>query len=115
MKGLFLDAVLTRDVPGVNSPDTDDFDPPLPTEATYACKAIRENYGVGLRAGGLVNAEDVKIIILQRSLAVTPQPLDRIVITEHGVTFSIVPGDSKGQPAVSADPANAVWECRARA
>lgn len=113
MKGLFLGATLTRDVVP-DSPAYDAFDPPAPVSTDYACKAVRDNYGVGHRSGGLVDSKDVKIIILQNSLSVTPQSGDRISITGQGGPWTIV-GDVPGQPAVSADPANAIWECRARA
>jgi hypothetical protein len=106
---LFLDATLTRDVPGTI---VDPADPPVPTTTDYTCKAIREMYGVGYRSAGIVNANDVKIIILQTSLAVTPQSGDRITITGMGGPWTIVPNGS-GQPAVGADPANATWEIRA--
>jgi hypothetical protein len=115
MSGLFLDATLTRDVASSNSPDIDSFDPPAPTQVTYSCKAVRDTYAVGLIAGGLVQATDVKIIILQTSLQVTPQSGDRLTITGQGGPWSIVPENSSGQAAVSADPANATWECRAKA
>lgn len=113
MRGLFLDATLTRDtVP--DSPAYDPFDPSAPVQTSYNCKAVRDNYGVGHRSGGLVNSDDVKIIILQQSLSVTPKSGDRITIAVQGGPWTIV-GDVPGQPAVSADPANAVWELRCRA
>lgn len=113
MKNLFLDATLTRDVIP-NSPAYDPIDPPAPTQVNYPCLAIRDSYGIGFKSGGLVEAEDVKVIILQKSLSTTPIPLDRITITGMGGPFTIVPPGTSGQAAVSADPANATWECRAR-
>lgn len=110
MKNLFLDATLTRDVVASGG---DPADPPVPVPVSYPCKAIRDTYGVGVRSGGLVNEKDVRVIILQKSLSVTPIPLDRISITGMGGPFTIVAPGSGGQPAVSADPANATWECRA--
>lgn len=113
MKSLFLDATLTIDlVP--DSPAYDPFDPPVPVPTDYPCKAVRDNYGVGHIASGLVDTKDVKIIILQRSLSVTPISGARISITGQGGPWTIV-SDAPGQPAVTADPANATWECRARA
>lgn len=109
-KNLFLDAVLTRDVVASGG---DPADPPAPTLVTFSCKAIRDSYGVGLRSGGLVDVKDVKVIILQQSLSTIPLPLDRITITGMGGPFTIVAPGAGGQPAVSADPANATWECRA--
>lgn len=108
MKGIFLDATLTRDVAGNGAA----YDPGSPTPSSYACKAIRETFGVG-RTPPLVNGGTVKVTILQLSLAVTPQPGDRITITGQGGPYSIVPEGADG-PAVSADPANAIWECSAK-
>jgi len=107
MSPIFLDATLTRDVPGRA---TDPADPPLPTSVAYPCKAIEDTYGVTLQAAGLVNGTDVKVLILAATLAVEPQPLDRITI--RGVTRTIVPLGTSGVPAVTSDPARATWECR---
>jgi hypothetical protein len=111
MQGLFLDAELVREVDGVVNPDRP-FDPPARTEKRFPCKAIHDEFSSTLLAGGLVNADDVKVLILAASLSVTPQSGDRVVI--RGKTFTIVPGggsDGK-KAAVSTDPAMAVWECR---
>lgn len=110
MKNIFLDATLTRDVV---TPGGDPADPPDPTPVSYPCKAIRDSYGVSFRSGGLVDEKDVKVIILQNSLSVTPLSLDRISINGMGGPFTIVSPSAGSQPAVSADPANATWECRA--
>jgi len=110
MKGVFLDATLTRDVAGAG----DDFDPGTPTQETYACKAIREFYGTGYRPPNLAAGTAAKVTVLQLSLSVTPKVGDRITITGQGGPFAIV-GDTPGQPAVTADPANAIWECQAMA
>lgn len=108
---IFLDATLERDVPGTI---TDPADPPPPTQVTYTCKAIEDEYGVGTRAQGLVNVGDVKILILATTLAVAPLPGDRITI--RGVKRQIVPMISRatGLPSVQSDPARATWECRTR-
>ncbi len=107
---IFLDATLTRDVPAVA---TDPADPPAPTQVTYTCKAIEEEYSAGLRGGGLVGAKDVPILILAASLSVAPQPMDRITI--RGYTVTIVPADAGGMKAVRSDPARATWMCRCSA
>jgi hypothetical protein len=109
MASIFLDATLTRDIQGVGS---DPADPPAPTQATYRCKAIEENYSAGLCGQGLVGATDIQILILASTLAVEPAPLDRITI--RGRTVTIVPADSKGMKAVQSDPARATWSCRCR-
>lgn len=107
----FLDGVLSRD--SVSAP-TDPFDPSTgtPSTATYTCKALHEEYGVGYKQASLVNSGDRKVMILATSLATEPQPGDRITI--RGQTFTIVPANTAGQNAVTTDPAKAVWNCRCR-
>ena len=105
MKGLFLDATLTRDVAGTPSPDTQDFDPVAPTPTDYECKAIHEEYSERWRLEGLVNVGERRVIILAESLSITPQPKDRITIRSE--TFSIID--------VQSDPALATYTCRAMA
>lgn len=109
MSSLFLDATLTRDVPGTI---VDAADPPLPTQVEYTCKAIEENYSAGLRGQGLVGANDIQVLILASTLDVDPQPLDRITI--RGRTVTIVPMNTAGMKAVQSDPARATWSCRCR-
>jgi hypothetical protein len=109
MAFLFLDATLTRDVPGII---VDPADPPAPTQSTFACKAIEEEYGTLARAQGLVSETDIQVLILANSLATDPKPLDRITI--RGKTVTIIPGGSGGAPPVQSDPARATWSCRCR-
>jgi hypothetical protein len=106
---IFLDATLERDVPGTI---TDPADPPAPTQVTYSCKAIEDTYSTGERSGGLVSADDVKVLILAATLSVVPLPGDRITI--RGVKRQIVPMGTAGLPGVKSDPARATWECRTR-
>jgi len=106
---IFLDATLTRDVPGAI---TDPADPPAPTTVNYPCKAIEDMYSTGQRANGLVAADDVRVLILATTLAVAPLPGDRITI--RGVMRTIVPAGTTGLPGVDSDPARATWECRTR-
>jgi hypothetical protein len=101
MKGLFLDATYTVDVPGTI---TDPADPPAPTPTDYACKGIVEKYSDYFRANSLVDAKDRKVLILAGSLAVKPVPNARVTI--GGVTFAIIKVDT--------DPATAVWEIQGR-
>jgi hypothetical protein len=101
MKFLFLDATLIRDTVTPSSPDIP-FDPPAPTQSSYSCKAIVEDYSEYYKLNGLVGANDRKFIILTQSLSVTPAPGDRLTI--RGQTYSI--------HQVTADPALATWTCQ---
>jgi hypothetical protein len=103
LKGTFLTAALTRDVAGTPSPDTTGFDPAVPTQTTYTCKAIHEAYSEMLKRDGLVKEGERKVIILAESLSVEPTATDRITIRSE--TFTILD--------VEADPALATWTCRA--
>lgn len=109
MAPLFLDATLTRDVLGVI---VDPADPPAPTQTTFVCRAIEEEYGSFDRGQGLVGETDVQVLILANSLATDPKSLDRITIRAKTVT--IVAGGSGGMPPVKSDPARATWLCRCR-
>lgn len=108
LNGIFLDAVLTREIPGSGPV----YDPGPPTTVTYSCKALTESYGAYTRGQGLVAATDMKVMILATSLSVEPKPLDRIAIASQGFSGQIVAGDTPGQPPVGTDPAKALWECR---
>lgn len=99
--GIFLDATLTRDVPGTI---VDPADPPLPTQVTYTCKAIVETYAEKFRLDGLVAQNERKVLILADSLNATPVPGDRIAI--RGITFTVL--------EVMTDPAEAVWDCKGK-
>jgi hypothetical protein len=107
---VFSAATLTRTTatPGANP-----WDPPASTsETTYPCRALRDTFGATWLSGGLVDAEDVKVLILAGTLSTTPEPGDRITIGAQ--TWTIVPAGG-GKPAVATDPATAVWELRCRA
>lgn len=102
MKGLFLDAVLLRDVPGVSS---DPADPSPPVRSSYPCKAIADTYSSFDVASGLADSTDAKILILSKSLSFRPVAGDKISLN-GGKPLSIV--------RVTTDPAMAVWECQAK-
>jgi hypothetical protein len=104
MKDLFLDATLVHDTLPAGSPAYDDFDPGLPIPISYPCKAIVEVYSEYTRAVGFASQSDRRVIILNKSLAVTPLPNDRITI--GGKTYTIL--------EVDADPALATWTCKSR-
>ena len=106
---VFHDSTLTRTslVYGAN-----EWDAPASSSTTaYACKAIHDTWGASWLSGGLVAADEVKVLVLAASLEVEPQPGDQITI--RGQTFTIVPAGG-GKPAVSTDPARATWELRCR-
>jgi hypothetical protein len=110
LSGICLDAVLTRDVPGTI---VDPADPPPPTQTTFACKGIEQEYGTLDRANGLVDERDIQVLILASTLATDPKSGDRITI--RGKTVSVVPGSSTGGiPPVQSDPARATWLCRCK-
>lgn len=117
----FLDAEITRVVRA--EVQTDPLKP-VPAVYQYSCKAIPEKYSSSLIRDGMVRTGEAKVLILAGSIkvlgtgedvsaAVSPAPGDRIVI--RGKAFIIVPPGSGGMPAVSTDPAQAVWECRCSA
>jgi hypothetical protein len=106
--GIFLDAVLTREIPGSGPA----YDPGEPTTVSYPCKALAESFGAFTRGQGLVAATDMKVMILATSLSVQPRPLDKIEIAVQGFSGRIVAGDTPGTPAVETDPAKAVWSVR---
>lgn len=96
---LFLPAMLVRDVPQTGGDPADPL-PPLP--ANFPCRGMVESYSQYLRANGLVQANERKVLILAFSLGVRPAAGDRVTI--RGVTFTLL--------EVSTDPAEAVWECK---
>lgn len=101
MRGLFIDAVLVKDVVPA-SPAYDPADPPAAVPASYACKAVVQSYSDHFRASGIVTARDRKVLILAYGLDAEPAPQDRVTVS--GITFTL--------SEVTTDPANAVWECR---
>ena len=106
---LFLNATLERDVPGVA---TDPADPPVPTTVTHTCKAIEDQWSVGMMSGGLVRSGDANVLILANTLSVVPRSLDRIIISVRGERFVVVGAGTPGRSAVVSDPARATWSCR---
>ncbi len=109
MKGLFLDAVLSRVAPG-SGPS---YDPGQGAEADYPCKAIFDSWSAGSIAGGLVASNDRKVLILAQSLPAGVAPMEGDRIALRGLTLRIVT-EGGSLPAVSTDPAEAVWTVRAR-
>lgn len=103
-KNLFLDATLTRD--GANSGSG--YDPTIAAPTVYACKAIAQSGTDGSSGTDIAGTSNNTILILAGSLAVTPEPLDRIAIPSQGIS-GVVANDPK---AVGSDPAQATWEVK---
>lgn len=99
MSTLFLPATLKQ---GTNS---------------YPCRAIFEEYGCGLGAEAIRKTAPVKILALATSLSIKPAMGDVVTISNttfaEGFAFVVYSGSEK--PAVSIDPAGAVWVLRCRA
>jgi hypothetical protein len=92
-----LDLVVTRSTSGGGG---DPWDPDPPTLTDYPCKGFVDSYTALERAGTLIEASDVKVVIVAKTLAIKPTPADTVKV--RGKTYSIV--------NVSADPAVALWE-----
>lgn len=108
MAGVFYDATLTRDVatPGPNA-----WTPGAMVPTDYPCKVLPDTWGAYSLSGGLVAAQDAKLLVLASTLAVEPKEGDRVTV--QGATYTIS-SDGGSRPAVGTDPARAVWELRAR-
>lgn len=105
---LFFDATLTRETQGAGA---NAWTPGASTTATYRCKAMVDTWSAFQIAGGMVAAGDLKVLILANTLSVQPQDGDKITVRGETVTLTSAGGSL---PAVSTDPAKAVWECRGR-
>jgi len=106
---LFRDAELYRTLPGTGPA----HNPGQGSTPKWGCRALVTNWRDSTKAGGLVAAVDRKILILAETLEGTePQNGDSVVI--QGKTYRIT-ADGGSQPAVTRDPARAVWVCRGRA
>lgn len=108
MAGIFYDATLSRDVA---TPGPNDWTPGPVVTTSYPCKALPDTWGAYSISGGLVAAQDAKLLVLASTLAVKPTEGDRITV--QGVTYTIS-SDGGSRPAVGTDPAKAVWELRGR-
>lgn len=107
---IFTTAMLSRDAETTVSPAAESWEVGAVETTFYPCKALVDEWNATYIARGLVNAGERKILILGSSINTTPAPGDRILV--EGETFTIVPAGS-GQPAVSRDPARAIWTVRA--
>lgn len=111
---VFFDGVLTR---VVNDPADEAWDVGTAHDVSYSCKALVDTWEASHIARGLVTATEAKLLILASTLSIEPKSGD--YLTVKGLTY-LVTGDGgnpsgNGMPAVSTDPAKAVWVCRGRA
>jgi len=98
----FFDAVLTRyAIPA--SPARKPWDAGTPTETTFTCKALFEDYSEALRLDGTVKRGQRKVLILAQTLSTTPRATDKLTITSLGESAVIA--------EVATDPARACWTC----
>lgn len=104
LKGIFLDATLTRDTFATSSPDVA-FDPADPTQVEYDCKAVNDKTRTFTSADGLISRRSASILILANSLDVTPIDGDRVTIRSRTYRIGMV----------EIDPANACWVCEVMA
>lgn len=108
MSSLFLNAIYTVDGAATGPA----YDPTPGASTDYPCKAIFDEWGAYYRSAGLVSASDRKVLVLADTLPVTPVEGGRITI--DGVTLTVA-SNGEGQPAVSTDPAKALWTLRCTA
>lgn len=95
---------ITRTVPGEPDPET----PWIPGEDTvtaYECMGFTETFEADFISGGLVQANDVKVVILPLTLTTTPELTD--YVTVRGKTYTII--------SIRPDPALATIALQARA
>lgn len=96
-----FDITVTRATPGDGPP----YDPGDPTLTDYPCQGFVDTYSDLFRTDALIEAGDVKVVIIANTLAIEPMPTD--TVTARGKTYNVI--------TVSADPALALYELQARA
>lgn len=99
---LFYAATLTRTT--VTGGDPWDPGSGVETTVTFPCQAFEDTYSIFERQNTLIQAGDVKVVVLATTLATVPTTADKI--TTRGVTRSIV--------SVERDPAGATFTLQAR-
>jgi hypothetical protein len=98
------DVTVWRTVPGEPDPETP-WIPGEPTTTSYVGKGFTETFSADYISGGLVEANDLKVVILIPTLAITPELSD--VVTVRGQTYTII--------SISPDPALATVALQVRA
>lgn len=108
LSGIFFDATLERDVATAGP---NDWTPGPVASVSYQCKALADAWSAYHISGGMVSANDAKVLILASTLSIEPQAGDRVTV--RGEMFTLVT-EGGSRPAVMSDPAKALWECRGR-
>lgn len=98
-----FDLTLSRDV-AQDSPAPEPGDPPIIVTVNYPCRGFIDQYDASWRAGSLIEAGDVKIIIVANTLSVEPVAGD--LITARGKVYAAI--------SVQADPAVATYQIQGR-
>ncbi len=98
------DVTITRIVPGVPNPETP-WIPADPTVTNYGCKGFTETFSADYISGGLVEANDLKVVVLLPTLAIAPELSD--LVTVRGQTYTII--------TITPDPALATIALQVRA
>ena len=106
---VFLPAVITADAPGSGPA----YNPGPSTPTPHTCRALVDTWSAYDKSQGLVGVSDRRILVLAASLDIVPAEGMRIQVNGQPDVFRIY-SDGKGQPAVSTDPATAVWVLRCR-
>ncbi|ACL61046.1 hypothetical protein [Methylobacterium nodulans] len=105
---IYAEAVYTVDLPGEGGTP---WDPAPPTPTAYPCKAMRDEWTAYERQGGLIAAQDWKVLVLTESLPVTPVEGGRITLNGQTLTIASAGG---GAPAITTDPGRGAWVLRCR-
>lgn len=98
-----FELTLSRDVEQ-DSPAPEPGNPPVIVTVDYACRGFVDDFDASWRAGSLIQAGDVRVIIVANTLAVEPVAGDLITVRDK--TYVAV--------SVQADPAGATWQIQAR-
>lgn len=89
-------------------------DPTQGEPTPHNCQALEDSWSTFSLSSGLVAQAERKIMILAASIPGI-EPVEGATITMHdGKVFSFVSEGGSG-PAVTTDPAKAIWVCRGRA
>lgn len=99
-----FDLSVSRDVVQ-DSPAPEPGEPPDTVTVNYGCRGFTDDFDASWRAGSLIQAGDVRVIIIANSIDVAPVAGDRITV--RGQTYTAI--------TVQADPALATWQIQARA